>query len=177
MSSKLYDECPPAKLWKQFAAMVYDSLLIISLLFIATAILLPFNQGEAITGSLFHLYLILVVFVFYAGFWKKSGQTLGMKVWKIKIITDYGTYPAWSIGFLRLFLGIVFPLVFLVLNDFFGFITDTYVVTGITIIIFLCNYLNRLFKPYTWHDKLSQTKVIDIKNLNAGEKSSSSGSS
>ena len=173
MPSNLYDECPPAKLWKQFAAMVYDSLLIVAILFGATAILLPFNQGKAITGPLFHFYLVLMVFVFYAGFWKKSGQTLGMQVWKIKIITDYGTYPAWSIGFLRLFLSIVFPLVFLVSNDYFGFFTDVYVIASITLIIFLSNYLNRLLKPYTWHDKLSQTKVIDISKLNVDEKQNS----
>jgi len=170
MPLNLYGECPPAKLWKQFAAMIYDSLLIVALLFVATGILLPFNQGEAITGPLFHLYLVLIVFIFYAGFWKKSGQTLGMKVWKIKIITDYGTYPAWSIGFLRCFLSIVFPMVFLVLNDFFDFFNDIYIITGITLIIFLSNYLNRLFKPYTWHDKLSQTKVIDVSKLNPGAK-------
>ena len=167
MSSNLYGDCPPAKLWKQFAAMIYDSLLIIALLFVATAILLPLNQGEAISGPLFHLYLVLVVFVFYAGFWKKSGQTLGMKVWKIKIITDYGTHPAWSIGFLRLFLSIVFPMVFLVLNDYFNFFNNNYLIAGITLLIFLGNYFNRLFKPYTWHDKLSQTKIIDVAKLNA----------
>lgn len=165
MSNKIYDQCPPAKLWKQFAAMLYDSLLIVAILFVGTAALLPFNQGEAISGPLFHLYLILLVFIFYSGFWSKSGQTLGMKVWKLKIITDYGYYPSWPISFLRLFTTIVFPLTFLVVNHFFSFVEDPYLVAGIAVFIFLAGYLNRLFQPYTWHDKFSQTRIIDVSSI------------
>lgn len=165
MSKLKYDQCPPAKLWKQFAAMFYDSLLLVAILFVGTAALLPFNQGEAVSGPLFHLYLILLVFVFYSGFWSKSGQTLGMKVWKLKIITDYGFYPSWPISFLRLFTTIVFPLTFLVVNHLFSLIEDTYLIVGITLFIFLAGYLNRLIQPCTWHDRVSQTRIIDVSSI------------
>lgn len=162
MNQLKYDQCPPAKLWKQFAAMFYDSLLIVAILFVGTAALLPFNQGEAVSGPLFHLYLILLVFIFYCGFWSKSGQTLGMKVWKLKIITYYGFYPPWPISFLRLFTTIVFPLTFLVVNHLLLLIEDTYLIVGITLFIFLAGYLAKLFKPYTLHDQISQTRIIDV---------------
>lgn len=141
MDHKLLLQCPPAGLFKQLLAMLYDSLLIAAVLFIGTAILLPFNRGEAISGPIYSVYLILLVFIFYAGFWQKGGQTLGMKVWKIRIINEYGFNPSWSIGFLRLFFALL-----------------SFACLGL-------GYLWRLFTPYTWHDRLSQTRIIDVSSL------------
>ena len=130
---------PPASLIKQLAAMVYDSLLIFAVLFFATAMALIFNQGEAIVGSpMFNLYLILILFSFYAWFWTKSGQTLGMRVWKIRIVSEFGGNPSWSIAYLRLLFAVI------------------------SMACLGMGYLWRLFKPYTWHDHLSQTLIVDI---------------
>lgn len=38
----------PARLWRGLAAMLYDSLLLRAIRFIATAILLPLNGSEAV---------------------------------------------------------------------------------------------------------------------------------
>lgn len=141
MNPKLLQQCPPASLLKQLAAMLYDSLLIIALLFVATAILLPLNKGEAINGPIYTLYLLLVIFIFYSWFWNKSGQTLGMKVWKIRIINDYGFNPSWPISFLRLMFALL------------------------SISCLGAGYLWRLFTPYTWHDRLSQTRIIDVSKI------------
>ena len=143
MNSSLFLQCPSASLFKQMLAMLYDSLLIIALLFLATVILLPFNQGEAVSGPMYNFYLIMVVFLFYSVFWHRAGQTLGMKVWKIRIINEYGANPSWSVGFLRLF----FALLSIACLGF--------------------GYWWRLFTPYTWHDRLSQTRVIDTSRLPA----------
>jgi len=130
---------PSASLIKRLAAMLYDSFLILAILFVATIIALLFNKGEAIESSpIFTLYLVLVIFLFYSWFWSKCGQTLGMRVWKIQIINDYGRNPAWQVCILRLVFA-VFSMACLGLG-----------------------YWWRLFKPYTWHDKLSQTRIIDI---------------
>ena len=133
---------PPASLLKQIAAMIYDSLLIIAILFISTAIALTFNNGNAIESSfIFNLYLILIIFTFYSWFWIKSGQTLGMRVWKIRIISDLGGNLNWTICFLRL----------------------TFALLSITCLGI--GYWWRLFKPYTWHDRLSQTSIINVSGL------------
>jgi uncharacterized RDD family membrane protein YckC len=142
MSTTSYANCPPASLIKQFAAMIYDSLLIFAVLFFASAIALIFNHGEAILSSpLFSFYLLFMLFTFYAWFWNKSGQTLGMRVWKIRIVSEFGGNPSWGISYLRL----VFAL--------------------LSLICFGLGYFWRLFKPYTWHDKLSQTSIIDVSSL------------
>jgi uncharacterized RDD family membrane protein YckC len=165
MLPKLLLQCPPAGLFKQLVAMLYDSFLIAALLFIATAILLPFNHGEAITGPMYNLYLVCIIFIFYGFFWKKAGQTLGMKAWKIRVIDEYGYNPAWSIGFLRLFIAAFPPVAYLSLNEFFHVITDSKTIAIVTAFIFLMGYLVRLFRPFTLHDRLSQTKVVDISKL------------
>lgn len=127
--------------------MVYDSLLIFAILFVAVGITIPFNKGVAINPALVYIFFVVVIFVFYGWFWNRSGQTLGMRAWKIQIVSEFGGYPGWSICFLRLFFAM------------FSFAC------------FGLGYWWRLFKPYTWHDKFSQTKVIDISTV-AAEKES-----
>ena len=165
MQHKLLLQCPPAGLFKQLIAMLYDSLLIAALLFIATAILLPFNHGEAISGPLYNIYILSILFVFYSGFWKKDGQTLGMKAWKIRIIDEYGNNPPWSIGFLRLIIASIAPLAFMGINAYLNLIQDTKTEAIVVVAFFLMGYLVRLFRPYTIHDRLSQTKIIDVSQL------------
>ena len=149
MYSTDYRDCPPASLLKQLAAMLYDSLLIFAVLFLATAVALVFNRGEAIESSpLFNLYLLFMVFTFYAWFWHKSGQTLGIRVWKIRIVSEFGGNPSWGVCYLRLM---------------FALLSFT---------CFGLGYLWRLFKPYTWHDKLSQTRIIDVSSLTRPRKQS-----
>ncbi len=147
MATRLHTSCPPAGLIRQFAAMLYDSLLIFAILFVVVAVSIAFNQGEAIENSpTIYLALFLVILVFYSWFWSKSGQTLGMRVWKIRIISDFGGNPNWSISFLRIIFAIF------------------------SIACFGMGYWWRLFKPYTWHDKLSQTKIVDVSSLPVGER-------
>ena len=126
--------------------MLYDGFLIFAVLFLASAIALVFNQGEAIESNLwFSLYLLLTVFSFYAWFWKKSGQTLGMRVWKIRIVTESGGNPGWGVSYLRLLFALL------------------------SILCFGLGYLWRLFTPYTWHDRLSHTRIIKISSLASSE--------
>jgi len=138
MSDPTLSACPPATLIKQLAAMLYDSLLIFAVLFLASAIALIFNHGEAITASpLFKLYLLFVVFSFFAWFWNKPGQTLGMRGWKSRITDEAGNNPGWRSCYLRLCFALL-----------------SWSCLGL-------GYLWRLFKPFTWHDRLSHTRVID----------------
>ena len=139
MSSTSDSSCPSASLIKQLAAMLYDSFLIFGMLFFASALALLFNQGDAIESNpWFSLYLLLTLFTFYAWFWNKSGQTLGMKVWKIRIVSESGGNPGWATCYLRLISALL------------------------SLLCLGLGYWWRLFKPYTWHDRLSKTRIIDV---------------
>ncbi len=74
-------------LLRRLAAAFYDTLLLIAVFFVATAIILPLNAGRAFstTQYFYPCYLLIVSFVFFGWFWTHGGQTLGLRAWKIKI--------------------------------------------------------------------------------------------
>ncbi|MEI6705731.1 MAG: RDD family protein [Methylococcales bacterium] len=65
----------------------YDFLLLIALLFLATALLLPFGEAVIREKIFYRPYLLLVSFIFYGWFWTHGGQTLGLRAWKAKVLT------------------------------------------------------------------------------------------
>lgn len=82
----------PAGLGRRFAALVYDSLLLVAVLFLGTLALLPLTGGEAITpqdsGALEYLYrgwIALLTLGFFGLPWVRTGQTLGMMSWKLRL--------------------------------------------------------------------------------------------
>jgi len=69
-------------------AFLYDSLLLIAVFFVVTTIAIAFNNGQAIQNLAFYVLLYAVGFLFFSWFWRKSGQTLGMQAWRIKVVND-----------------------------------------------------------------------------------------
>ena len=79
---------PTAPFLVRIAAMVYELLLVTAVLFVAS---LPFLYvfGNAQTGwrhFLFQAYLAAVLFAYFGTFWLRSGQTLAMKTWRIRLV-------------------------------------------------------------------------------------------
>jgi uncharacterized RDD family membrane protein YckC len=102
----------PAGLFRRLAAFFYDLLLAIAIAFIATAAMLPLAHGEAIltatqgfVGHLYHAVLLFAVFTYFGRCWTRSGQTLGMKAWRIRIESNDGRRLGWGAAILRFVLG------------------------------------------------------------------------
>jgi uncharacterized RDD family membrane protein YckC len=102
----------PAGLWRRLAALLYDLLLVVALAFAATFAFLPFTNGEAILastqGALGYVYralLLLLAFGYFGGSWTRSGQTLGMKAWRIELVTAAGHRLRWPGALARFLLG------------------------------------------------------------------------
>ncbi|MGH8550362.1 MAG: RDD family protein [Methylococcales bacterium] len=93
---------------RRLAAILYDTVVLIGLLFAATACILPFHEGEAIVPDqwLFPVYLVGVSFLFYGWFWTHGGQTLGMRAWKIRVISRSGGALTWPQALVR-FIGAI----------------------------------------------------------------------
>lgn len=78
----------PAPLWRRLAASIYDGLLLIAL-WMVTLLLgcLPLNAlfdlppGNAMN----RLLLLAVALGFFALFWSRGGQTLGMRAWRLQV--------------------------------------------------------------------------------------------
>jgi uncharacterized RDD family membrane protein YckC len=94
---------------RRFGAMLYDLLLVLALLFIVTALFLPFTGGEAITPErsvlverIYQAVLLFVVVVFFCLFWTWRGQTVGMLAWRLRVERSDGTLLTWRDALLRL---------------------------------------------------------------------------
>ncbi len=74
--------------FRRIGAFIYDSLLIIALLFLITALAVTLNKGEAIQSHLYLMIIFPVTLLFFCGFWINGGQTLGMRAWQIKVVDD-----------------------------------------------------------------------------------------
>jgi uncharacterized RDD family membrane protein YckC len=87
-------------LLRRFAAMLYDTLLLLALWFMATVPFIAIEGGESIeagSGPLHFVYqmtLVLVAYAFFVGFWRHRGRTLGMQSWGLLLQTPDGELPS-----------------------------------------------------------------------------------
>lgn len=87
---------------RRLACNVYESLLLIAVLFVATfplAAMAPhFPPGLGV--ALLRVYLIAVAGIYFTLFWRK-GQTLAMKTWDIRLTAADGAMPSLAKIWLR----------------------------------------------------------------------------
>ena len=82
---------PNAGMLRRFAAMLYDAFLVVALWMTSTTLLVSlFTDGAEAQGLWFQLFLYAELAAFYIFFWRLKGQTLGMQVWKIKVLGRNG---------------------------------------------------------------------------------------
>jgi uncharacterized RDD family membrane protein YckC len=91
------------RLSRRLAALVYDALLAVAILMLASAIALPLNGGKAIKPGTFwfELYLLLWLFAYFGYCWR-NGATLGMSAWRLEISALDGSRITWLTAALRL---------------------------------------------------------------------------
>ena len=95
-------------LFKRLLINFYDVILLFAVLYFFTIPIILFTQGNAVLNSyLYQLYLILIVFLYYAWFWKKYNQTLGMKIWKVKIYSRYTSKISYLQSFIRIIIALM----------------------------------------------------------------------
>ena len=82
---------------RRFAALVYDVLLVVALLLLYTTAIVMCITHEALepatVGGWAYVYRVglLIIIVGYTLFnWLRSGQTLGMRAWRLRAVTAAG---------------------------------------------------------------------------------------
>jgi uncharacterized RDD family membrane protein YckC len=134
----------PAGFARRLGAMAYDLLLLIAILMVASA---PFvvaagsTSGSGWKRFVFQLYLLAIIFVYYGWFWVRSGQTLGMLTWKLRVVATDGSAITWRHA-LKRFAAAGLSLACLGFG-FFWIIADR--------------------RRLAWHDRLSSTRVVHIR--------------
>ena len=79
---------PLSVVLRRSLAFLYDSLLLIAVFFVVTAVLLVFTDGEHIQHPLYYALLWFVAGVFFTSFWRRGGRTLGMTAWHLRLVDD-----------------------------------------------------------------------------------------
>ena len=121
--------------------MLYDALLVLALLFIATLPFIALRGGEPVEPNenlIYRLVLSLVIYGFFVGFWTRSGRTLGMQSWRLQLESMDGQRPTLAATTVRFFAAI---LSWLPLG--LGFLWQLW-------------DKDRL----TWHDRISKTRIV-----------------
>ena len=137
----------PAGLLRRLGALLYDSLLLGAVLMIATALFLPLTGGEAITSAgdpllawTYRGVLAGLVVLFYGSFWTRSGQTLGLASWRLRLEREDGGVLTWGDTLRRLAAAVVSLLA-----------------AGLGWIWIVVDPGKR-----AWHDRLSHTRVVVV---------------
>ena len=103
-----YQTC---SLLRRFAAIFYDLLLLFTILFFGTLIIIPLTNGNAImSGNIpYNIYLLSLCYLYFSWQWMHGGQTAGMRVWNIRLQAFNSGRITWKIASLR-FISAIFSL-------------------------------------------------------------------
>jgi uncharacterized RDD family membrane protein YckC len=94
-------------LLRRFAAMVYDTLLVIALVAVVNAVALMVvvrvtaGEQQVLNAHLVQLLTVFSIVGFFCLFWLKNGQTLGMQAWRIQLVDFGGGPPSFGKTLLR----------------------------------------------------------------------------
>lgn len=133
---------PPITLLRRLGAIFYDSFLLLTVLFVASFIIvIPTGiKPEDPFFFLFQLYIFVIAYLFYAWCWTRGGQTLGMRTWKMKLVYEDGSKVTWGQALLRFVVAIFSWLLF-----------------GLGFLWSIWDKQHR-----TWHDIVSKTNLIRV---------------
>lgn len=91
---------PPCPLWRRLLALVYDLLIVVALVMVVGLLCQLATGGRLISTGGAHAVVPLwyqalqgaVVAAYFISSWRRGGQTLGMRPWRIRVCrTDGGT--------------------------------------------------------------------------------------
>ena len=128
-------------LLRRIAAMLYDLLLVVALLFLATIPFVAVRGGEPVEigeNLFYRIVMLFVIYAFFVGFWSRSGRTLGMQSWRLQLEDSNGNVPSVGRASLRLAASLL-----------------SWIPLGL-------GFVWQLWDPdqLTWHDRISATRLV-----------------
>lgn len=98
----------PASLLLRLLAMLYDLMVLIALWMVTAAIALAVTRGALDAAHpVYRLVLLAVAAGYLVISWRYSGQTIGMRAWRLRLTGRDGGLPTWSSASLRFAVSIV----------------------------------------------------------------------
>ncbi|HEX2584487.1 MAG TPA: RDD family protein [Steroidobacteraceae bacterium] len=159
---------------RRLGAMVYDSMLVIAVLAVATIPFLVLAPKKIIIPrevgwGMYLAYLcwqMIVIAAFFGFFWTRRGQTLGMQVWKLRVEDEQGKLLSWPSALRRLlFAAIPWLPAYICLAVAEHLHSTTLKWTGEALLLLvLANLLVLKFSldQRSWHDRVSHSRVVRL---------------
>lgn len=96
------ESLPHAGVLRRLGAMFYDLMLLIAVVMVVTALLMTLTDGEPILYETvgwyeypYRLLMLVILVVFFGRPWTRSGQTLGMAAWRLRVQREDGSALQW----------------------------------------------------------------------------------
>ncbi|MCF6281965.1 MAG: RDD family protein [Candidatus Polarisedimenticolaceae bacterium] len=123
--------------------MAYDTLLLLSVLLLATAIIviplgMTTGEGQISDNIIYRLYLLLLIIGYFIWPWLRGGQTVGMRSWNVRLVSMDGERVVLKQVLIRLLAALLSWLAMGL--GFFWILVDP--------------------AKLAWHDRLSNTRLI-----------------
>lgn len=89
---------PAATFARRALALLYEALLLAAVVFIGSLpfVMLVHAADHGIARLLFQLYLVALIGFYFAWQWRRGGQTLAMKTWRMRLVTRAGAPLTWG---------------------------------------------------------------------------------
>lgn len=126
----------------RLAAFMYDGLLLMALWFILGVVFVAINGGEGVQqGNPFFRSAVFLIWVWFnLYFWRRGGQTLGMRAWRLQLQSTTGKPLSLMQGMIRLIVAV-----------------PAFALAGVG---YFWAWIDK--DKLTWHDRYSETRVVRL---------------
>ncbi|MGD8340705.1 MAG: RDD family protein [Gammaproteobacteria bacterium] len=127
-------------IWRRLAAIVYDLLAVFALLMLLTGLVIAARRGEPFDSQSvwFRGLLLTACWAYFAWCWTHGGVTLGMRAWRLVLVSRRGGPVALGAATVRFFAALLSALAL-----------------GLG---FVWSLVDR--ERLTWHDRISRTVLL-----------------
>ena len=155
------------KFWRRIICLIYDFLLILAVLFIASFIFhFIFSDTQATYFKpLFQFYLFTIMGYYFTWFWTHGGQTLAMQTWKMRLVSADGRGLTKKQAVVRYLFSLTGIFFFVAVNYLFPINFVSYQQLAlVSVLIFGSGFIWALFDPdhQYLHDRLAGTRIIKL---------------
>ncbi len=106
MTATAVTAATPPGLARRFAALVYEGVLLFGVVFFACFLYVVLTrQKDALFGWPGYVFAFVVPAVYFLTFWTRTGQTLALKTWHLRIVDTQGQPLGLGRAFARYVLG------------------------------------------------------------------------
>ncbi|KVE29749.1 hypothetical protein WS67_00545 [Burkholderia singularis] len=154
----------PPSLRRRLAALVYESLLLFGVVFLAAlAFGIVFQQHNGLDHRrLLAAWIALVAGAYFVWFWTHGGQTLPMKTWRLRVETAGGAPLSFGRAIARYALGWLWFLPPLALHPLAGFpLPRTLAAAAVWFALWVLAARVHPSRQFP-HDRLAGTCIVDV---------------